>query len=90
MSAKNNLMFMPTGLNDFQKFQTLVTDLTDKALAICIFSFGQAAILNYCGGDARIFNKLVNETEKIVAGLDLEPEHHGEQLLNRLRKHLSL
>lgn len=90
MSAKHNLMSMPAGLNDFQKVQLLVTDLTDKALAICIFSFGQTAILNYCGGDLRIFNELINETDKIVVSLDLEPDRHGEQLLNRLRKHLNL
>lgn len=90
MSAKYNLMSVPTGLNDFQKVQALVTDLTDKALAICMLSFGQNAIFSYCGGDSRIFNELISETDKIVASLDLEPEHHGEQLLNRLRKHLNL
>lgn len=90
MSAKYNLMSVPTGLNDFQKVQTLVTDLTDKALAICIFSFGQDTILSYCGRNLGIFNELINETDKIVVGLDLDPEHHGEQLLDRLRKHLNL
>lgn len=90
MSAKYNLMSMPTGLNNFHEVQALVTDLTDKALAIFIVAFGQPAILRVCNGDLRVFNELVNKTDEIVANLDLEPERHGEQLLNRLRQHLNL
>ena len=90
MSAQYNLISMPTGLNNFHEVQVLVTDLTDKALAIFIVAFGQPAILRFCNGDLRVFNELVNKTDEIVANLDLEPERHGEQLLNRLRQHLNL
>lgn len=90
MSAKYNLMSMPTGLNNFHEVQALITDLSDKALAIFLAAFGQPAILRFCNGDLRVFNELVNKTDEIVANLDLEPERHGEQLLNRLRQHLNL
>lgn len=87
-AAKRNLMSMPTGLNDFFETQTLVTDLTDKSVAICMFVFGQPAVLSYNDGDLRSFNGLVNEIDDEVANLDLEPERHGEQLLKRIGEHL--
>lgn len=89
-AAKYNLMSIPTGLNDFQEVQTLVTDLTDKSVAICIFAFGQPAVFGYAGGDLRFFNELVNKVDDSVANLNLEPEQHGEKLFEKIGKHLNL
>ncbi|WP_445772059.1 hypothetical protein [Rheinheimera sp.] len=87
-AAKHNLISMPSGLNDFQEVQTLVTDLTDKSVAICMFVFGQPTVFGYGGGDLSSFNELVNKIDDSVASLNLEPEQHGHQLLKRLGEHL--
>ena len=87
-AAKHNLTFMPTGLNEFKKVQALVTDLTDKSVAICVFVFGQPAVFGFGGGDLRPFNDLVNTIDDSVANLNLEPEQHGRQLLEGIGEHL--
>jgi hypothetical protein len=79
---------LPTGLNDFHKTQTLVTDLTDKSTAICIFVFGQSAVFGYGGGDLNSLNDLINNIDDEIANLDLKPEQHGEQLLKRIGDYL--
>lgn len=87
-AAKYNLMSTPTGLNDFQKVQALITDLTDKSVTICIFVFGQPAVFGYGRGGLSSFNELVDKVDDSVSSLNLEPEQHGHQLLKRLRAHL--
>ncbi|NCC62009.1 MAG: hypothetical protein EOM12_13960 [Verrucomicrobiae bacterium] len=89
-AAKHNLMLVPAGPNNFREVQTLVTDLNDKTLAICVLAFGQPAVFGYSGGDLRSFNELVDEIDDNVASLNLEPEQHGKQLLKKLGKHLRL
>lgn len=90
MAAKHNITLVVTSPDNFEEFQALLTDLTDKQLIICIISFGRSAILNYCNGDTRIFNDLVNKTDAIVESLNLEPESHGKELLKRLRTYLRI
>lgn len=79
---------LPTGIGDFQKTQAIVTDLTDKSVAICIFAFGQPAVFGYAGGDLSQLNILINNIDDQVATLDLEPVQHGEQLLKKLGEYL--
>jgi hypothetical protein len=87
-AAKQNLMMTPAGINNIQRIQAVVTDLTDKSTAICVFAFGQPAVLGFNGGDLRSFNELINQIDDRVANLNLSPEQHGEQLLKRLGEHL--
>lgn len=87
-AAKHNATMLPTGIGDFQETQAIVTDLTDKSVAICIFAFGQPAVFGYTGGDLSQLNILINNVDDQVAALDLEPEQHGEQLLKRLGGYL--
>lgn len=89
MSAKHNLTAMPSGINSFSNNQKLVTDLTDKALIICMYKFGQQTILEYCGEDLRQFNELVNNIDEEIAQLDLVPAQHGNEMLNKILTTLS-
>lgn len=84
-AAKHNLLLNSSGR---QKSQILLTDLTDKSVAICVFAFGEQAVFGYDGGNLRSFNSLVDRVDEIVASQDLEPEQHGHQLLTRLQAHL--
>jgi len=84
MAAKHNQMMHPAGLNEYQQKQAIVTDLTDKATAICIHQFGQASVLGVFGGDLRQINELLNNLDEQVAQRDLEPEKHGAMLLEKL------
>lgn len=88
MSAKHNIMMQPPGLNAYNSKQKIVTDLTDKATAICIFLFGKPAVFGFAGGDLRSLNELINTIDNEVAQLDLNPEEHGSLLINRLREYL--
>ena len=90
MAAKHNLMAIPSGINSFTRNQEIVTDLTDKALTICIISFGQEPILNYCNHDIRVFNELVNEIDNEIAELQLISALHGKEILDRIKKVLSI
>lgn len=89
MSAKYNLTSMPSGLTSFTSNQKIVTDLTDKALFICIHLFGRQTIEEYCNGDFRKFNLLVNNIDKEVALLDLPPAKHGDKILDSICEALS-
>lgn len=84
MAAKHNQMMHPAGLNEYQQKQTIVTDLTDKATAICMHQFGQASVFGAFGGDLRQLNELINTLDEQVAQHDLEPEQHGAMLLEKL------
>ncbi len=88
MAAKHNLMLVPSGLNDYDKKQEIVTDLTDKATAICIFEFGQSVIFGYADGDLRPFNELLNNIDEDVAQQNLSPDQHGSMILHRLKERL--
>jgi len=84
MAAKHNQMMHLAGLNEYQQKQAIVTDLTDKATAICIHQFGQASVFGVFGGDLRQLNELLNNLDEQVAQRDLEPEKHGAMLLEKL------
>lgn len=84
MSAKHNLMSIQTPLSEFAEKQTRVTDLTDKALWICIRVFGQDAVTNINKNNPSQLNELINELDQEVAQKDLEPEKHGATLLSKL------
>lgn len=88
MAAKYNLMIIPAGINEFQEKQQVVTDLTDKAIAICILKFGQSVVFGYKDGDLRSFNELVNTIDEEVASLNLNPMKHGCILLEKLKEKL--
>jgi hypothetical protein len=88
-AAKYNLMSMPSGLNEFDKNQALVTDLTDKTVLICMLAFGRAAVLEYNDGDLSSFNDLVDQIDEQVASLNLYPEQHGDKILEILSHHLN-
>ncbi len=88
-AAKYNLMSMPSGLNEFDKNQALVTDLTDKTVLICMLAFGRAAVLEYNDGDLSSFNELVDQIDEQVASLNLYPEQHGDKILEILSHHLN-
>jgi|KBSMisStandDraft_5_1062788.scaffolds.fasta_scaffold65671_3 hypothetical protein len=89
MAAKYNLMSMPTGVTEIESKQKLVTELTDKATWICAIALGKEAVVGYAGTDLREFNGLVMEIDNQVAEQNLEPEKHGEMLLNNLRNYLN-
>lgn len=76
MAAKHNKMVIPSGISSFSETQKVVTDLTDKALTICIVGFGRESILNYCNQDVRKFNELVNKIDSEVATLKLGSANH--------------
>lgn len=88
MAAKHNLMMFPSGLDEYFEKQKIVTDLTDKATAICFFEFGQSVVLDYASGDLRPFNELVNNINEEVARQKMNPEQHGSMLLYRLSERL--
>lgn len=84
MSAKHNLMFIPTPLPEYAEKQARVTDLTDKALWICVRVFGQDAVTNINKKNPSQLNELINELDQEVSQKDLEPEMHGAALLSKL------
>lgn len=88
LATKHNLMMVPSGLNDYAEKQEIVTDLTDKATAICIFEFGQPIIFGYADGDLRPFNELLNNIDEDVAQQNLSPDQHGSMILHRLKERL--
>jgi len=90
MAAKHNQMQVPLGLRNHLENQTIVTDLTDKAVVICFVHFGQPKVLEYCGGDLRKFNALVNEVDEEVAQQDMKPAQHGSIMLGILGERLKL
>lgn len=89
MAAKHNKMVIPSGISSFSETQKVVTDLTDKALTICIVGFGRESILNYCNQDVRKFNELVNKIDSEVATLKLDSANHGKEMFERIYKVLS-
>ena len=90
MSAKHNLIAMPSGISSFSNTQKLVTDLTDKALLVCIYKFGRESILEYANGDISEFNQLVNDIDAKVARLDLAPAQHGNKMFEDIEKVLGI
>jgi len=84
MSAKHNLMFLPTSIDEYAEKQTLVTDLTDKALWICVYLFGQGAVSNFNSDNPSRLNELINALDEEVSKKDLKPEEHGAALLSKL------
>ena len=88
MVAKYNLMSFPAAINEYSDRQATVTDLTDKALLICISQFGQPAILRYSNGDFRPFNGLINQINEYIMQEDLSPEQHGALLLSQINENL--
>lgn len=90
MSAKHNLMFSPTSINEYSEKQTLITDLTDKALWICVNMFGQDAVSSFNGNNPSRLNELINELDKDVAQRDLKPDEHGACLLSKLGEILTV
>ncbi len=90
MAAKHNLMLVPSSINEFGEKQEKVTDLTDKAVAICIHEFGQDIIMNYGGRDLSKFNELVNSIDAEVAQENLYPNRHGCEMLKKLSQALTV
>ena len=86
MAAKHNQMMIPTGLDSHIENQKIVTDLTDKAVSICILEFGEQIIFEYGGRDIRQFNGLVNKIDDEVAQYDMDPDQHGSTILSKLRE----
>lgn len=84
MSAKHNLTFIPTPPREYAAKQARITDLTDKALWICVHVFGQDAVTNINKKNPLQLNELINELDQEVAHKDLEPEKHGATLLSKL------
>ena len=84
MSAKHNLMSIQAPLSEFAEKQASVTDLTDKALWICVRVFGQHAVTNINKKNPSQLNELVNEFDREVAREGLDPEKHGAALLSKL------
>lgn len=89
MAAKHNLMLMPASPNEFVEKQAKVTDLTDKAVIICMHEFGQEVVMNYTGMDLRKFNELVITLDEKLAQENLHPEQHGKKLLLNLSQFLT-
>ncbi len=89
LAAKHNLMLLPSSINEFREKQEKVTDLTDKAVAICIQEFGPDIIMNYGGRDLSKFNELVNSIDAEVAQENLYPQQHGSEILNKLSQTLA-
>ena len=89
MAAKHNLMSFPTHPNEAKEIQEKITDLTDKALSICIQNFGNDMIINYGDGDIRSFNGLVNEIDAELAQEVLNSEQHGRKMLDKINLALS-
>jgi len=89
MAAKHNYMIIPTEINKFQEKQQVITDLVDKAVAICILKFGQSVVFGYEKGDLQSFNKLINIIDEEVALLNLNPMEHGCTLIKKLIKKLN-
>ena len=80
-------MQFPSSIENFSKNQSLVTDLTDKALIICFLQFGQKKVLDYCNQDTRIFNKLVNEIDsKYSYSKNLTPAEYGDAVFKDIQK----
>lgn len=90
MAAKHNQMMIPTGIDKTLEKQQIVTDLTDKAVFICILEFGHEFILGYGDGDIRQFNELVNKVDEEVAQQDMDPDKHGNIMLRKLSESLKL
>ncbi|OEU69502.1 MAG: hypothetical protein BA863_08195 [Desulfovibrio sp. S3730MH75] len=88
MAAKYNIMGGQIVLNDYAATQEITTDLTDKATVICMFEFGQPAVIGYAGNDLSPFNELVNNVDDEVAQQNLNPDQHGDLLLRKLSEHL--
>ncbi len=84
MSAKHNKMFMGSGLGNYEENQRIVTDLTDKALCICMFKFGRKAIIRYAGNDLTKVNRLINNVDTRVAQKELDVYEHGSALFREL------
>ena len=89
MAAKHNLMLIPSSITEYREKQEKVTDLTDKAVLICIHEFGQETVMGYGGSDIRKFNALVNEIDEEVAQEDQAPDQHGCMVLRKLSQILT-
>jgi len=85
MAAKHNLMFTSTSIDDYQEKQTKVTDLTDKALWICVSLFGQQAISKFNMGNPTRLNELINQLDEAISQKNLPPQQHGKQEEKRKR-----
>ncbi len=90
MAAKHNLMMIPDGADKALEKQTIVTDLTDKAVYICILEFGHEVVLDYGGRNIRLFNELVKKIDEEVAQQDMDPEQHGSIMLRKMSEILKI
>lgn len=88
MAAKHNLMMIPTGADKALEKQIIITELTDKAVYICILEFGHEVVLGYAERDIRQFNELVNKIDEEVAQQDMDPDQHGSIMLHKLSESL--
>ena len=88
MAAKHNLMMIPVGVDKALEKQKVVTDLTDKAVFICILEFGHEVVFDYGGRDIQKFNELVNKIDEEVAQQDMDPDQHGSIMLRKLSEYL--
>jgi hypothetical protein len=85
LSAKHNQIFSSTSLSDHSEKQALVYDLTSRATLICLLTFGQETVKNFCGSDLTQLNELVNSLDEQVAKQNLGPEAHGNAMFGKLQ-----
>jgi hypothetical protein len=89
MASKHNHMILPaTSGDEYKRKQEVVTDLTDRQVAIFLLLFGRAKILEYSNRDLRMFNKVVNEMDAQIANMQLGPERHGAALIEAVKTEL--
>lgn len=88
MTAKHNLMMIPMEADKALEQQKIVTDLTDKAVYICILEFGHEVVLDYGDRNIRLFNELVNKIDEEVGQQYMDPDQHGSIMLLKLSESL--
>lgn len=89
MAAKHNLMMVPSRPAEAIEKQKIVSDLTDKAVTICILEFGKSVVFGWGNGDLQPFNELLNDFDQEVAKQDFAPAEHGNALLYALDKFIN-
>ena len=84
MAAKYNQMQRPVGILEREERQAVVTDLTDKALMICVVEFGVDPVYDFAGGISQL-NQKIMDFDRRVSLKEVEPAQHGSMLLKMLR-----
>ena len=84
MSARHNVMITPSGLNDYSKNRKLQDDLIIRALAICVFVYGESSVFGYKDGEMGATCELMVNLDSQIAERDLDPSDHGLALIKRL------